>query len=219
MPDLGDVPQVSEPLHGFLEKAAESSPEKAALIYGDKEITYRQLDVLTNQFGNSILSLGIGRGDRVALLLPNMPQFVVAFFGALKAGAVVTAINPLHREREVEFQLDDSGAKAIVTLESLEALVAKVKGNTQLEHIIAAAPDDTSFKGLTKEVPSQKPDVSIAVEDLAALQYTGGTTGTPKAAMLTHRNLAANAQQFAAAIKGSADDIFLTALRFSTFTA
>lgn len=167
---------------------------------------------MANQFANSMLARGIGKEDRMALMLPNSPQFVIAFFGALKAGMVVTAINPLHREREVEFQLRDSGAKAIITLERLEPLVAKIKENTKLEHVIIADIDDNRFLKLTKEASYQKRDINIAAEDLAALQYTGGTTGTPKAAMLTHRNLAANAAQFGQAINGSAGDVFLTAL-------
>jgi len=203
----------SEPLHGLLEKAAENNPNKTALVSGSQEITYRELDGLANQFGNAISKFGFGRGERIALLLPNSSQFVVAFFGALKAGTAITTINPLHREREVAYQLLDSGAKAIITLNTLEPLVAKAKKNTQLEHIIVTAPDDNAFFGLTKEAPSHKPNVSINPdEDLAALQYTGGTTGTPKAAMLTHHNLTANAAQFAAAIKGTSNDVFLTAL-------
>ena len=185
---------------------------KTALVSGTQEVTYAELDRLANRFGNALVKLGIGKGDRVALLFPNSSQFVIAFFGALKAGAVVTAINPLYREREVEFQLRDSGAKAIVTLENLEPLVARVKERTQLEHVIATTPDDNSFSGLTREASVHKPDLSFAAGDLAALQYTGGTTGTPKAAMLTHRNLAVNAEQFAQAIKGSSGDVFLTAL-------
>lgn len=209
--DLDNL-QVSEPLHGLLERAAESYPNKTALVYNCKETSYRELDGLSNQFANSIVARGIGKGDRVALLLPNCPQFIIAFFGALKAGAVVTAINPLHRGREVEFQLRDSGAKAIVTLDSLEPFVAKVKGSTQLEYVIATAPGDNSFRGLTREASARKPEVYSAAGDLAALQYTGGTTGTPKAAMLTHRNLTANAEQFAQAIKGANQDVFLTTL-------
>jgi long-chain acyl-CoA synthetase len=199
-------------LNRLLERSAESFGEKTAIIYNEKNLSYSELHSLSNQFANILLSSGLIKGDRVALFLPNSSAYVIAFFGALKAGGVVTAINPLHREREVEFQLRDSGAKAIVTLDSLEPLVAKFKGNTPLEHIIMVAPDDASLNGLTKEVSSHKLDASITAGDLAALQYTGGTTGAPKAAMLTHGNLAANAQQFAQAIKGTASDIFLTAL-------
>ena len=78
-----------------------------------------KLDLLSNQFANALVKLGVKKGDRVALFLPNIPQFIIAYFGILKAGAVVTAISPLHREREVEYQLNDSGAQTIVTLDSL----------------------------------------------------------------------------------------------------
>jgi long-chain acyl-CoA synthetase len=209
---LPSLPQTPELLHELLERAAKRHPNKTAIVYGDEEITYEELDGLANQFANLILAQNVSKGDCVALLLPNSPQFVIAFFGTLKAGAAVTAINPLHREREVEFQLWDSGTKATIAPEPFEPLIAKIKGNTQLEHVITTASDDTCFYQLTKEASTQKPAVCIVAEDLAALQYTGGTTGTPKAAMLTHGNLAANAEQFAAAIKGSAEDVFLTAL-------
>jgi long-chain acyl-CoA synthetase len=206
------LPQTSKSLHGLLEKAAKRNPYRTALVSGTLEVNYGELDAFANQFGNELVERGVVKGDRVALLLPNSTQFVVAFFGALKAGAAVTAINPLHREREVAYQLRDSAAKAIVTPESLEQMVIKAKENTRLEHIIVTTDEDP-FLGLTKEAPSNKLHVSIdPTKALAALQYTGGTTGIPKAAMLTHRNLAANAQQFAQAINGTDSDVFLTAL-------
>lgn len=212
--DLSSPPiHSTESLHGLLKKAAKTNPDKTALVSDTLEVTYGELDAFANQFGNELVKRGVVKGDRVVLLLPNSPQFVASFFGALKAGATVTAINPLHREREVTYQLLDSGAKAIVTLESHKPLVDKAKENTPLKHIIVTATDEDTFFGLTKEASSNKPDVYINPdEDLAALQYTGGTTGTPKAAMLTHRNLTANAAQFAQAIKGTSSDVFLTAL-------
>lgn len=187
--------------------------DKTAMVHGEHTISYSELDSLSIQFANALLILGVGKGDRVALYLPNIPQFVIAYFGALKAGAVVTAISPLHREREVEYQLCDSGAQTIVTLDTLYPVVAKVREKTSLKHVITAKLADCSFPNLEAGASKEKPDVKISpTEDLAALQYTGGTKGTAKAAMLTHSNLVSNALQFAAMIKGTADDVFLTAL-------
>jgi long-chain acyl-CoA synthetase len=163
----------------------------------------------------------------VAIFLPNTPAFVVAFFGALKAGAVTTTISPLHREREVQYQLNDSGAQTIVALDSLCPIVQAVKEKTRLKNVIAAHPDDPygfgatstepsgmlGFQQLIQQASSAVPRVELdASVALAALQYTGGTTGTAKGAMLTHRNLLSNALAFAAMIEGTAQDIFLTAL-------
>ena len=164
------------------------------------------------------------KGDRVALFLPNIPQFIIAYFGALKAGAVVTAISPLHREREVEYQLGDSGAETIVALDSLYPIVEKVREKTQVKHVIitglvenalsSRVPNALIFDQLLENSPKTAPKVKVNPhEDLAALQYTGGTTGTAKGAMLTHSNLVSNALAFAAWIKGTtAQETFLTAL-------
>ena len=215
------------PLHVLLQENAKKHPEKTAIVYNETEITYVQLESLSNQFSNTLAELGVKKGDRVALFLPNTPQFVIAYFGALKAGAVVTAISPLHREREVEYQLGDSGAQIIVTLDSLYPIVKKVREKTQLKHAIITSLEDSSsenaslpkipntlsFKQLLKGSPKIAVKVKIDPEDLAALQYTGGTTGTAKGAMLTHINLVSNALAFAAWIKGAtAQESFLTAL-------
>jgi long-chain acyl-CoA synthetase len=203
----------SIPLHSLLEQAAKRYPKKSAVLIGEREITYAQLDCFCNQFANELLKLGIEKGDRVAIYLPNIPQFVTSYFGALKAGAVVTAISPLHREREVEFQLCDSAAQTIVTLDTLYPVVVKVREKTSLKHVITTKLDENSFPDLEAGASTEKPKVKInPTEDLAALQYTGGTTGTAKAAMLTHSNLVSNAMQFGAMIKGIVNDVFLTAL-------
>jgi long-chain acyl-CoA synthetase len=199
-------------LHGLLEETAHTHPQKTALIFGNQELCYARLDEVANQFANALLEYGVRKGDRVALFLPNGAAFVVAFFGVLKVGGVVSAISPLYREREVEMQLADSGAKVIVALKSFEPILANVKGKIPFKHIIAADADDFIFSGLLSGYSARKPAITVKAGDLAALQYTGGTTGTPKAAMLTHPNLASNAAQFAAAIKATPDDVFLTAL-------
>jgi long-chain acyl-CoA synthetase len=232
-----DVPKKMKypavPLQGVLRKTAEKHPEKTAIAYFEGEITYGELDSLSDQFAAVLAKLGVKQGDRVAIFLPNVPQFVIAYFGILKAGAVLTAISPLHREREVEYQLSDAEAETILTLDSLYAIVANVWQKTTLKNAIVTSigeyaskpailtseseqkPNVHSFQQLLKEHAGAKPPkVSIKPkEDLAALQYTGGTTGTAKGAMLTHMNLVSNTVMFAAWIKGAtAKETFLTAL-------
>ena len=223
VPKSIEYPAIS--LHGLLHETAKRYPEKIAIAYREEEITYAQLETFSNQFANALAELGLKKGDRMALFLPNTPQFLIAYFGALKAGAVVTAISPMNREREVEYQLNDSSAQSIVMLDSSYPIVEKVKKNTLLKHIIMTSmntdgsqntptPNTLSFQKLLKNSPSTAPSVKISpLEDLAALQYTGGTTGTAKGAMLTHFNLVSNALAFAAWIRGTMTrETFLTAL-------
>jgi len=214
-----DYPEV--PLHEFLRNSAQKYPNKTAIIYFDKKITYKELDVLSDKFATALADLGVKKGDRVAIFLPNIPQFVISYYGTLKAGAVVTAISPLYKEREVEHQLNDSEAETIIVLDLLYPIVEKVWGKTKLRNVVVASLKDymPTFKAvlgsLLKKVPSRKvkrkanvyffkelmakyeakpPKVEINPrEDLAALQYTGGTTGISKGAMLTHMNLVSNA--------------------------
>jgi long-chain acyl-CoA synthetase len=232
-----DVPKNIEyptvPLSAILEKTAEEHPEKTAIAYYEGEITYKELDSLSDQFAVALAKLGVEKGDRVAILLPNIPQFVIAYFGILKTGAILTAISPLHMEREVEYQLCDSESKAVIVLDSLYPVLKKVWKRTRVKNVIVTALEEyaaknavsavkaeqresvCSFKELLGEkVDAKPPKVSFSPkEDLAALQYTGGTTGTAKAAMLTHMNLVSNAMMFAAWIGGTvAEETFLTAL-------
>jgi long-chain acyl-CoA synthetase len=217
------------PLHGILEKTAKEHPEKAALAYAEREITYAELDSLSDRFAAALATLGVEKGDRVAVFLPNIPQFIIAYYGALKAGAVLTAISPLHKEREVAYQLCDSEAETIVALDALYPVVEKVWRKTRLRNVITASlaeyaskdavspstveqkPNVHSFQELVKDA-AEPPSVNINPQDLAALQYTGGTTGTAKGAMLTQANLVSNALAFAAWIKGAEEDTFLAAL-------
>ena len=221
-----DYPKV--PLQEILKKTAKAYPEETAITYNEREISYAQMDKSSNQFANALVKLKVDKGDRVAVFLPNIPQFIIAYFGALKAGAVVTAISPLHREREVEYQLADSGAETIVVLDSLYPILAAVKEKTKLKNIILTGLDDYgsntalsqtvsntySFQQLVDEASQNSANMQFnPSEDLAALQYTGGTTGTAKGAMLTHLNLLSNAIAFATWIRGTeAKETFLTAL-------
>ena len=230
-----DVPKTIRyplvPLHEVLTKTAKEHPKNAAIAYVDNEMTYAELDSLSDQFAGALAKLGVKKGDRVAVFLPNTPQFVIAYFGILKIGAVLTTISPMHKEREVEYQLSDSEAETIIALDTLYPIVDKIWRKTALKNAVVTsleeyasktnsspsrieqAPNVYSFKALLSRV--SKP-LQVAInprEDLAALQYTGGTTGTAKGAMLTHMNLVSNAIAFAAWIKGIvAMETFLTAL-------
>ena len=230
-----DVPRNIEypktPLHELLERAAKAYPAKTAIAYGEREITYAELNSLSSRFAAALSKLGIEKGERVALFLPNIPQFVIAYYGILKAGAVLTAISPLHKEREVAYQLNDAEAGTIVALDTLYPILTNIRKETMLKHVILTSMEEYthkttnthrtnyetlnvhSFQILLEETSAEPPRVHInPEEDLAALQYTGGTTGTAKGAMLTHLNLVSNAIAFATWIKGTAEDTFLAAL-------
>ncbi len=216
------------PLQEILNKTAKNYPKKTAIVYDGRKISYAELKMFSNQFANALVKLGMEKGDRMAVLLPNNPQFIIAYFGALIAGAVITTISPLHREREIEYQLADSGAKSIVALDSLYPMLTAVKAKTQLKNIILTNMDDYSskthsyqnishtysFKQIISEASQNPLNLKFdSSKDLAALQYTGGTTGISKGAMLTHSNLLSNALAFAAWIRCTdTKETFLTAL-------
>jgi long-chain acyl-CoA synthetase len=209
------------PIYAFLDESAKKHPDAVATIFQDKRITYRELKEAVDRFATALQKLGVARRDKVALFLPNIPQFVISYYGALKAGAIVVPISPLYKEREVSHQIHDSGAKTLVVLDVLYPAVENVMGELGLERTIVTGIKDymPTVKGLLGsllgKVPSYKvvmgdkmhlfldlikgyPPSPEAVEvdpkkDLALLQYTGGTTGIPKGAMLTHYNLVSNA--------------------------
>jgi long-chain acyl-CoA synthetase len=221
------------PLHEILSKTAHEHPTQPAIVFLENEMSYKELDALSDCFAAALAALGVKKGDCVGVFLPNIPQFIIAYYGALKAGAVLTALSPLHKEREVEYQLADSEAQTIVVLDSLYPIVEAVWQKTKLRNVIVTRLEEYASKTapatakaeqkpnvyffqelLKKKAAAKPPKIKInPTEDLAALQYTGGTTGTAKAAMLTHTNLVANALAFGAWIKGTlAKEIFLAAL-------
>ena len=171
MPKNIKYPQV--PLQEILHKSAENFPEKIAIVYGEREITYAQLELLSNQFANALAKLGVKKGDRVALFLPNIPQFIIAYFGILKAGAVVTAISPLHREREVEYQLCDSEAQTIIALDSLYAVVDNVWAKTKLKNVIVTSLDEASEKN---HYPKQTEPVGFSAASKRSPRNTSQTS-------------------------------------------
>jgi len=229
------------PLFEFLKNSAKLYPERPAIIFFDRRINYQDLNDISDSFANALHSLGVGKGDVVALFMPNVPQYVMCYYGALKAGATVTAVSPLYKERELEYQLNNSEAKALVTLDILYPLFRKIWTKTKVKHVFVTSikdymPTFKAFLGsLFKKIPSHKvkresdvyffkeilrtyppkpPKVDIdPKEDIAALQYTGGTTGIPKGAMLTHYNLVSNAMMCAEWLRGKpAEDVYLTVL-------
>jgi len=220
------------PLQTFLSQTAKVLPEKTVITYGNQRVTYRQLEEFSNKFANAlVVNCGVKRGSRVALFLLNSPQFVIAYFGVLKAGAVVTVVSPLYKELEVERQLCDSGAQTIVVLESLYPIVEKVMGKTLLKNVIVI--DDVKgehfketvmvvggsnvfgFWHLIRASDAFLLDFQFRPNtDLAVLQYTNGTMGIPKGVMLSHTNLVSNMLSFASWIRGVVGDVFLSVLPF-----
>ncbi|WP_242219839.1 long-chain-fatty-acid--CoA ligase [Bacillus cereus group sp. BfR-BA-01380] len=211
-----------KPLHVYLQEAASQYPEKKALHFLGKDITFAELDRKVRQFANYLQRLGLEKGDRVAIMLPNCPQGVIGYYGTLLAGGVVVQTNPLYTERELEYQLHDSGAKVILCLDIVFPKVSNVQSRANIEHVIVTRiadylpfPKNLLYpfvqKKQTNLVVHVKESENIHVwksiertedeavdvpcnpeEDLALLQYTGGTTGFPKGVMLTHKNLVSN---------------------------
>lgn len=239
VPKHVDYPEI--PLSDLLKNTAESNPNHVAIVYFDREMTYGELNIASDKFATALTDLGVKKGDKVALFLPNIPQFVISYYGAIKIGAIETAISPLYKEREVEHQLNDSEAETIVVLDLLYPILEKVLDKTKVKRVIVTSlkeymPPAKAFLGsLLKKIPSHKverkpntyffqelqskceanpPKVDInPKEDLVALQYTGGTTGISKGAMLTHMNLVSNAVACDAWLRGTkGGETFLTVL-------
>lgn len=215
-------------LSELLPEAARRFPARAAVVLAvtaagrsdSSSLSYAGLHRLANGFAASLQRLGVGKGDRVALLLPNCPQFVVAYLGTLAAGAIAVPFNPLYSAREVAYQLQDCGARVVVTLSQLYPLVQQVRGETAVSTVVVAriqeyfpplprllftltrgrrqppaplAGNDLPFRALLGG--SSPRAVAVAPEDTAVLLYTGGTTGVSKGVELSHRNLLVNAEQ------------------------
>lgn len=193
------------PIFEFLVNSARQYPDHEAIIFFDKKVTYRELDLLTDRFARFLQYKGVKKGDRVAIMAPNCPQNVICFFGALKIGAVVVQHNPMYVEREIEHQLNDSGSETMVCLVDLYQRVRNIKSNTPLKNIlvfsldgspVTSCDDDTvDLKDILEKYDSNFEKIEVRPDDLALLQYTGGTTGISKGCMLTHRNLVANVLQ------------------------
>lgn len=209
-------------LGAVLAETTAKYPRHTALLFFGRRIPYAELDQLATRFANALAGLGVRKGDRVALMLPNIPQMVIAYYGALRLGAIAVATNPLYHEHELEVQLKDSGTETLVAVDMFHPVVSRAIPNTRVKHLVLCGikdylpfplnllypikariekqwvpvkrvPPVYDFLALLKGAPATPVAAGVSPDDIAILQYTGGTTGTPKGAVLTHRNLVANA--------------------------
>ena len=212
-----EIPKKSVP--EIMDEAVEKWGNTNAVVFYGNKMKHKEIHELSLRFATALHDLGVKKGDRVALLLPNCPQFMIAYFGIIRIGAVASAMSPLYTPREIKYQLNDSGSKNLVCLDLLYENVERVWDETGLEHVIVTSieeylpgrgrffgraggktlsaeisqrPGNLLFQDLLKKYPPNPPKVEInPEEDLVALPYTGGTTGLPKGAMITHHNVVA----------------------------
>jgi long-chain acyl-CoA synthetase len=230
-----DIPDCGLP--SFLSESSAQYPDRVAIRFFGRSMTYRELDAAANRFANVLIALGVRKGERVGLFMPNCPQMVIAYYGGLRAGAVLVPTSPLYVESELEHQLADADVSVIVSLSALFPRIQAVRARLpSLRHVLVTNIKDyfpktlrllftlskerkdghrvrlprdgqthnmTRMMGLARAVD---PGVAIGGDDLALLQYTGGTTGLAKGAMLSHRNLVANAVQVRAWFQNMASD-------------
>ncbi len=211
-------------LSAFLTQSSVKFPQNPAIHYYGTKITYASLEDQVNRFSNALIKLGVKPGDRVSIMLPNLPQCVIGYYGILKMGAVVVQTNPLYVERELEHQLIDSESEFLIALDIFYPRIKNLIGKTPLKKVILTNVRDYlppllkvlyplkakkegqwnpvpihpplfDFKILIKEASPVPPSLEMDSDSLALLQYTGGTTGVPKGVMLTHNNLVANTLQ------------------------
>jgi long-chain acyl-CoA synthetase len=228
-----------------LSASAAKYPTHPALIFYGRRYTYREVEASVNRFANALARLGVRQGDRVAVMLPNLPQAVIAYYGALRIGAVVVQVNPLYVEREIEQQVRDAEARVLVALDLFYPRIEPIRISAGVDAVIVTsvkdalprhlaliypikawregtrvsvpkAPPVYDFLAALAASPETAPSVKVAPDDLALLQYTGGTTGVPKGVMLTHRNLVANTLQCRAWMPSLRDggEIFLGVIPF-----
>ncbi len=222
-----DVPKSLEyleiPVYNILSRAAKRLPDRVLSIYNERKITYGEYDKLANRLASALIDLGVKKGDRIGLHLLNVPQFIISYFGSLKAGATIVPCNPLFAERELTTLLNDSGTETVITfdIDLTYQKINAVRDKTKLRNVITTSLDDylllpdeiLSPEAERKKVEEAKKNDDYLLsellrveekttgvkinpkEDLAHLAYTGGTTGTPKGVMLTHFNVMSNVMQ------------------------
>ena len=222
-----------QPLYSLLDEAAARYPKRPALIFQNTRLSYKALHEAAERFAGALRRAGIQPGQRVAVMLPNLPQTMIAFWGVVKCGAVAVMVNPLYMERELLQNLNDAGAECLVLLDMLWPRVAPLRDRLPIKtYVVTGIADALSFplnliyrftKGRQKAVPIPYDDTVIAWKDFskgaqplsepiadpqntpALLQYTGGTTGIPKGVALTHSNLGTNCRQILSIIQETAE--------------
>lgn len=207
-----DYPFGEQPLHEYLREHARRQPAKAALVWYGREISYAELDRLSDAFAQTLHRIGVGKGDRVALFLQNCPQYLVAHFGIQKLGAIVSPCSPMFKAHEFAYQVGDLGAKAIVAADHLVPIVLSVRDKVDVSHVYSVRysdflPQDPPIR-VPEEVAARRsvpegtvdfaeavadpapnpPRPELSMDDVALMTYTSGTTGMPKGAMLSYRN-------------------------------
>ena len=221
------APYPDKPLHAFLEESAAKYPDQPCTIFKGRVITYREMNELTDRMAAALAGIGVKQGDRVGMFMPNTPQFAITYYGILKAGGVVVATNPLYTPREIEHQLNDSGIELMVVMSNFYSRIKETQPKTRLKtlivtnikeqlppllgllftlakekkdgHRVTLAAGDVRLKDLlAKYRPSDRPRAQVTSDDTALLQYSGGTTGLSKGAVVTHHNLVANTLQIRA---------------------
>lgn len=213
------IPIPRQPLHKFLESAADWVPKRTAINFYGTQLTYQQLNNQVNQFAHVLHGLGVGPHDRVMIVLPNLPQMVIAYYATLKVGAVVVLPNPDANAAQIAQQVEDTQAKVLVTLNAFDVRALQTETATVQTVVFAELGDfvtETVYKkllarwgqeavahnpagyqmqDLMKDAPDTPPTITVEAHDLAAIVYTSGTTDAPKGVMLTHGNLVANTLQ------------------------
>ncbi|MGD2027607.1 MAG: alpha/beta fold hydrolase [Anaerolineales bacterium] len=218
-------PIPDQPLHRFLEAAAHKIPKKTAVVFYGNKLSYQQLDRRANRFAHALHGLGVRPGDRVMIVLPNIPQMMIAYYATLKIGGVVVLPNPDADARQIFEQLEQTQAKVLVTLKDFAGLAVQAQERLPLKVVLANIkgsvssrvyktlmarwreagfdPDEetpwvdsgTTMDRLMLDAPTEKPEVPVSNDDLGAILYTSGTTDEPKGVCLTHKNLVANSLQ------------------------
>ncbi|MFX1326867.1 MAG: long-chain fatty acid--CoA ligase [Promethearchaeota archaeon] len=210
VPGTIDYPEMN--VYEFLDNSAKDFGSRTAIWFMKNKISYKNLKDLTERLATALVNLGLKRRDVVAIMIPNFPQFIISYYGILKAGGIVTACSVLHTEHELAYQLNDSGAEIIIAWDSQVEKINKIKDRTRLRHVIITnvldyapmstlmatrnPPEIAGTMQLINLINNTKPNPpkfdTNAKEDIACFQYTGGTTGLPKGAMLTHYNIVSN---------------------------
>lgn len=193
-----------------VDRAARDSPAKTAVTDPTRELTFEEFAAETNAFANVLEDLGLDAGDRVALYLPNGVTFSVAYFGAMKHGAVPFPINMRFEGEEIQFVLEDGGARTVVTTGTFEDVIADLYVDS-IEHTIVADGElGTSYEKLIADADSTYEVCPRKEAEVAEMMYTSGTTGRPKRVRHTHRNLSTNARGFLRYMDWSANEVGLT---------